>query len=99
MRFGTTRSQFYDAQKTARAKWDATGDEWDDAVRREHGEKIVDELDKSVSDVLRRDRSARDRPRPDPPGMRVPRETDTDRQDAIACPRTFSTGSGPRSSD
>jgi hypothetical protein len=52
MRFGTTRSQFYDAQKTARAKWDATSDEWDDAVRREHGEKIVDELDKSVSDVL-----------------------------------------------
>ena len=52
MRFGTTRSQIYDAQKTARAKWDATGDEWDDAVRREHGEKIVDELDKSVSDVL-----------------------------------------------
>jgi hypothetical protein len=29
-----------------------TGDLWDDAVRREHGEKIVDELDKSVSDVL-----------------------------------------------
>jgi hypothetical protein len=52
MRFGTTRSQFYDAQKSARAKWDATGDEWDDAVRRDHGEKIVDELDKSVSAVL-----------------------------------------------
>ena len=52
MRFGTTHSQFYDAQKSARAKWDLTGDEWDDAVRREHGEKIVDELDKSVSDVL-----------------------------------------------
>jgi hypothetical protein len=52
MRFGTTRSQFYDAQKSARAKWDATADLWDDAVRREHGEKVVDELDKSVSDVL-----------------------------------------------
>ena len=52
MRFGTTRSQFYDAQKSARAKWDATGDHWDDAVRREHGETIVDELDKQVSDVL-----------------------------------------------
>jgi hypothetical protein len=53
MRFGTTRSQVYDAQKSARAKWDLTGDEWDDAVRREHGEKVVDELDKSVSDILR----------------------------------------------
>jgi hypothetical protein len=52
MRFGTTRSQIYDAQKSARVKWDATGDEWDDAVRREHGEKVVDELDKTVSDVL-----------------------------------------------
>jgi len=53
MRFGTTRSQVYDAQKTARAKWDATSDEWDDNVRREHGELVVDELDRTVSDVLR----------------------------------------------
>jgi hypothetical protein len=53
MRFGTTRSQIYDAQKTARAKWEATGDEWDDAVRRDHGETVVDELDKAVSDILR----------------------------------------------
>jgi hypothetical protein len=53
MRFGTTRSQIYDAQKTARAKWDATSDEWDDNVRREHGELVVDELDQTVSDVLR----------------------------------------------
>ena len=52
MRFGATRSQFYDAQKTARAKWDAACDEWDDTVRRDHGERIVDELDKSVSDIL-----------------------------------------------
>jgi hypothetical protein len=53
MKFGTTRSQIYDAQKSARAKWLATGDEWDDGVRREHGERVVDELDKTVSDVLR----------------------------------------------
>ena len=53
MRFGTTRSQIYDAQKTARAKWDATTDAWDDAVRREHGEQVVEELDKAVSDTLR----------------------------------------------
>jgi hypothetical protein len=53
MRFGTTRSQIYDAQKTARVKWDVTGDDWDDSVRREHGENIVDELDKTVSNILR----------------------------------------------
>lgn len=53
MRFGTTRSQIYDAQKTARAKWAATTDLWDDAVRREHEEQVVEELDKVVSDTLR----------------------------------------------
>ena len=53
MRFGTTRSQIYDAQKTARAKWDATSDEWDDAARREHGEQVVEELDRAVSETLR----------------------------------------------
>ena len=35
MRFGTTRSQIYDAQKSARAKWDATQDEWDDEIARD----------------------------------------------------------------
>jgi hypothetical protein len=53
MRFGTTRSQIYDAQKTARAKWAATAEEWDDAVRRNHGETVIEELDHSVSDILR----------------------------------------------
>jgi hypothetical protein len=53
MRFGTTRSQIYDAQKTARAKWQATEDDWNDQVRRDHGEVIVDELDKAVSNILR----------------------------------------------
>ena len=53
MRFGTTRSQIYDAQKTARARWAATADEWDDLVRRDHGEKVVDELDAAVSNTLR----------------------------------------------
>jgi hypothetical protein len=52
MRFGTTRSQIYDAQKTARVKWDVTGDDWDDGVRREHGEGVVEPLDTAVSDVL-----------------------------------------------
>ena len=52
MKFGTTRSQIYDAQKSTAAKWQATEDEWDDAVRREHGEQVVDELDKAVSEAL-----------------------------------------------
>jgi hypothetical protein len=53
MRFGATRSQIYDAQKTARARWAATADEWDDAVRREHAETVFDPLDAAVSDTLR----------------------------------------------
>lgn len=53
MRFGSTRSQIYDAQKTARAKWDATTDEWDDAVRREHAETVVEPLDQLTGDTLR----------------------------------------------
>jgi hypothetical protein len=53
MRFGTTRSQIYDAQKTARAKWEAAQDAWDDEVRRGHGENVVEPLDATVSDALR----------------------------------------------
>jgi hypothetical protein len=53
MRFGATRSQIYDAQKTARARWAATEDAWDDAVRREHGETVWEPLDAEVSDTLR----------------------------------------------
>jgi hypothetical protein len=53
MRFGSTRSQIYDGQKTARAKWDITGDHWDDEVRHEHEENVVEELDKCVSETLR----------------------------------------------
>ena len=53
MRFGATRSQIYDAQKTARAKWDLTGDHWDDGIRRDHGEAVIEPLDKTVSDTLR----------------------------------------------
>jgi hypothetical protein len=52
MRIGATRSQIYDAQKTARAHWTRTEDDWDDAVRREHGEQVVEPLDRAVSDTL-----------------------------------------------
>ena len=53
MRFGTTRSQIYDAQKTARAHWVATGDDWDDEVRHAHAEKVWEPIDQTVSDTLR----------------------------------------------
>jgi hypothetical protein len=53
MRFGTTRSQIYDAQKTAQAHWHATADEWDDAVRRDHAETVWEPLDQAVSEALR----------------------------------------------
>ena len=53
MRFGATRSQIYDAQKTARARWHATEDDWDDDVRREHGEHVWEPLDRLVSEALR----------------------------------------------
>jgi hypothetical protein len=53
MRFGATRSQIYDAQKTARARWNETGDAWDDAVRHEHAETVWEPLDHDVSEALR----------------------------------------------
>ena len=53
MRFGTTRSQIYDAQKTARAHWNATEEAWDDQVRRDHGEAVFEPLDLTVGDTLR----------------------------------------------
>ena len=53
MKFGATRSQIYDAQKTARAKWEAASDAWDDEVRRGHGDNLVEPLDAAVGDALR----------------------------------------------
>ena len=53
MRFGTTRSQVYDAQKTAQAHWQAVQDEWNDAARREHDEAVWTPLDQAVSEALR----------------------------------------------
>ena len=53
MRFGTTRSQIYDAQKTASAHWNATEDDWTDQVRRDHAEAVWEPLDLTVADTLR----------------------------------------------
>jgi hypothetical protein len=52
MKFGANRSQLYDAQKTARAKWDAAQDGWDDAARAEFAEQVWEPLDHAVSEVL-----------------------------------------------
>jgi hypothetical protein len=53
MRFGANRSQLYDAQKSARLRWDGTQEVWDDAVRAEFDETVWRPLDQQVSDALR----------------------------------------------
>ena len=53
MKFGASRSQLYDAQKTARARWEVATETWDDDARRRHEETLVEPLDQLVSHVLR----------------------------------------------
>ncbi len=53
MKFGASRSQLYDAQKTARARWDAASEAWNDAARREFEEQVGLPLDALVSEALR----------------------------------------------
>ena len=53
MKFGASRSQLYDAQKSARARWESTAETWHDASRQEFEEQVWDPLDRQVSDVLR----------------------------------------------
>ena len=53
MRFGASRSQIYDAQKTARAKWDQVQDVWTDSTKIEFEEKVWEPLDARVSEFLR----------------------------------------------
>lgn len=53
MKFGANRSQLYDAQKTARARWDSTAETWSDDARREFEEQVWEPLDRLVSDTLR----------------------------------------------
>ena len=53
MKFGASRSQLYDAQKTARAKWEVATETWDDDARRRHAEAAVEPLDQLVTHVLR----------------------------------------------
>ena len=53
MKFGGTRGQLDDAQKTARGHWEAVGQHWNDATRAEHEQNVVAPLDDAVSEVLR----------------------------------------------
>ena len=53
MKFGASRSQLYDAQKTARARWETTSDSWNDSTQVEFEEQIWIPLDQQVSNVLR----------------------------------------------
>jgi len=53
MRFGASRNQLYDAQKTARAKWDFVLDVWTDSKKTEFEEKTWTPLDEQVSEYLR----------------------------------------------
>ncbi len=53
MRFGSSRSQLYDAQKTARARWDGTEEFWADAARKDFDESTWQPMDRTVSDLLR----------------------------------------------
>jgi hypothetical protein len=53
MKFGANRSQLYDAQKTARAKWDFVSDVWTDTTKTEFEEKTWMPLDAQVGEYLR----------------------------------------------
>jgi hypothetical protein len=53
MKFGAARSQLYDAQKTARSRWEAAAETWNDVSRRDFQEQVWEPLDAQVSEVLR----------------------------------------------
>ncbi len=53
MKFGASRSQLYDAQKTARAHWLAATETWNDEAQQTHDEKVWQPWDDAASKVLR----------------------------------------------
>jgi hypothetical protein len=53
MRFGASRSQLYDAQKSARGRWDAVGEVWSDSAARDFGEQVWQPFDDHVSELLK----------------------------------------------
>ncbi|OWK43530.1 hypothetical protein [Fimbriiglobus ruber] len=52
MKFGGNRGQLYDAQKTARARWDSTTEIWNDSTRLEFEQQVWEPLDDAVSGAL-----------------------------------------------
>ncbi len=53
MKFGASRSQLYDAQKTARARWEVATEVWSDESRRQFEEAVWQPLDQMATDALR----------------------------------------------
>ncbi len=53
MRFGASRSQLYDAQKSAQARWDEVTQWWHDTVRQEHEERVWHPFDEAAGKALR----------------------------------------------
>jgi hypothetical protein len=53
MKFGGSRGQLDDAQKTARGHWEAACEQWNDTARKEHETEVVMLVDDSVTEVLR----------------------------------------------
>jgi len=53
MKFGASRSQLYDAQKSARARWELVTEVWSDDSRREFEEETWLPLDQMATDALR----------------------------------------------
>ena len=53
MKFGASRSQLYDAQKTARARWELVTEAWSDDAKLQHEEKVWLPWDDGASRVLR----------------------------------------------
>ena len=53
MRIGASRSQLYDAQKTAHARRDDVREVWSDSAAREFDEQVWGPFDGEVSEVLR----------------------------------------------
>lgn len=53
MTFGGGRGKLDDARQTAIARWDAVGEVWSDATRREHEREVVAPLNDAAAELLR----------------------------------------------
>jgi len=53
MKFGASRSQLYDAQKTARARWELVTETWTDDAKVHHEETVWLPWDDGASKLLR----------------------------------------------